>query len=105
MKIVSGKLNHLSGRIRQIFGDQRAFAVALGKSPTYVSQRLCRRVDFTTVEIVQWCDLLQIQPFEITEYFFPWWMPKSRPLHTAKAKFSPERGIVCAAFTGKRSVL
>ena len=62
--------NKLCGRIVEIFGSQRAFAVALGLSEHSVSAKLNGKKDFSQSEIDKCVSLLKIPTKEIGTYFF-----------------------------------
>lgn len=60
----------LRGRIRERYKSQAAFAEALGKSICSVNLKLNGKVDWSASEIRTTCELLDIQPAEIPQYFF-----------------------------------
>lgn len=60
----------LRGRIRELFGTEKAFAEELGMSPTSLSARLNNRTDFTIKEILRAAELLQLGPIEADRMFF-----------------------------------
>lgn len=60
----------LSGRIKEKFNSQAAFAKALGLSESALSQRLTNKVDFSQEEILNAINLLSINCREVTAYFF-----------------------------------
>ena len=60
----------LSGRIKEKFNSQAAFAKALGLSESALSQRLTNKVDFSQEEILNAINLLSINCGEVTAYFF-----------------------------------
>lgn len=60
----------LRGKIREVFGTQKAFADALGISSVSLSKKLNNMVEFTQEEINRSCELLHIVTVEIPVYFF-----------------------------------
>lgn len=62
-----GKLRE---RIKQVFGTIGAFAVALGKDRSTVSNKLNGLTPWDQREIEDTCRLLQIPLVEVPEYFF-----------------------------------
>lgn len=60
----------LRGKIREVFGTQKAFADALGISSVSLSKKLNNMVEFTQEEINRSCELLHIVAGEIPVYFF-----------------------------------
>lgn len=62
----------LRGRIIEKYGSCRAFGVAMGRSPVWVSTRLNNVVPWSADEIAQASapDKLDIAPEAIPEYFF-----------------------------------
>ena len=60
----------LRGRIRERYKSQAAFADALGKSVCTVSLKLNGKVEWSAPEIRKTCELLEIPPAEIPQYFF-----------------------------------
>lgn len=60
----------LRGRIREIFGTQEAFAVAMDMSPGTLSCKLTGKTEWTKSEIEKACNLLEIPVENIHEYFF-----------------------------------
>lgn len=60
----------LRGRIRETFGSEGAFAVAMGFSRCTVSSRLNDKSEWTDGEMVKACELLGIPIDDIPEYFF-----------------------------------
>ena len=60
----------LRGRIREYYDTQADFAVAMGKSPATLSQKLNGKVDFDRKEIETICNLLHIPAVDIPVYFF-----------------------------------
>lgn len=64
----------LRGRIREVFGTQANFALALAISMCSLSQKLNNKTEWSTHEIRRACELLDIAADEIPQYFF---CPKS----------------------------
>lgn len=62
--------NKLRGKIIEVFGSQREFAKALGKTEQSVTAKLNMRTDFSQGDIIQWSELLGIAKEEINQYFF-----------------------------------
>lgn len=60
----------LRGRIRAYFHTQEDFALALGRSPSTISKRLCGASEWPAKDIRKACDLLHIAPQDIPAYFF-----------------------------------
>ena len=60
----------LRGRIVEKFGSQRAFAKKIGLSEQSVTAKLSGRTDFSTNEILEWCNKLGIEQTEVGIYFF-----------------------------------
>lgn len=60
----------LRGRIVEIFGTQRRFAEALGKSEQTVISKLSGKMSFTMSDVQEWSRLLKIPLEEIGLYFF-----------------------------------
>ena len=64
------KYAKLRGRIKEKYGTQGKFAVALGLSPVSVSRKLTGKVPFTSDDIEKWCKLLEIPIKDAGLYFF-----------------------------------
>lgn len=62
--------NKLKGKIREVFGTQKAFANAIGLSVVAVNQRLNGNVQWKTPEIARACEALRISSDEVWQYFF-----------------------------------
>ena len=60
----------LRGRIRECFGSEKAFAVAMAMSPSNLSARLNGKIQFGGEEIKRASILLKIPDEEIGTYFF-----------------------------------
>lgn len=60
----------LRGRIREKYGTEGCFADALGIGRVSLSKRLNNALDFSRIEMMRICDLLDIPPYEMHVYFF-----------------------------------
>ena len=60
----------LNGKIKEVFGTQENFAVAMLLSPVSLSAKLNNKVPFTQAEINKACELLGIALAFIPVYFF-----------------------------------
>lgn len=60
----------LRGKIKEVFGTQGAFAVAVGMSQVSVSHRLNGKLEWKASEIANACQALGIPISESTDYFF-----------------------------------
>lgn len=60
----------LKARIVELFGTQQNFAKALGTNDAYVSKKLKNQSQFKQADIIKWCELLKIEPYEVGIYFF-----------------------------------
>lgn len=60
----------LSGRIREKYGSQRAFAEALGITEATFSNKITGLYYFTQPEIKKSVKLLDLEPGSVTDYFF-----------------------------------
>ena len=60
----------LTGRIIEKFGSRRAFADAMGMRAEQLSRRLSSRTPWSPVETVRAIEILEIDPIEISDYFF-----------------------------------
>ena len=60
----------LKGRITEVFGSRKEFALYLGKTDSYVSKVLNNKIKFTQENIDIWADALRIDYKEIGKYFF-----------------------------------
>ncbi|CZQ83589.1 Hypothetical protein Tpal_464 [Trichococcus palustris] len=67
---MSFEYNKLRGRIREKFATQEEFAIALGMSTVALSGKLNGHTFFTQPQIKKACELLLIEPNEVSEYFF-----------------------------------
>lgn len=64
----------LKGKIKEVFGTQKAFAVALGIARTSLYSKLNNNTEFTQTEMLKSLELLHLEKSEIDSYFFT---PKS----------------------------
>ena len=60
----------LNGRIREKFGTQKKFAESMGISSTTMSKKLTNKIDFGQAEINRAVRILDIDPGDISLYFF-----------------------------------
>lgn len=60
----------LRGRIRERYGTESNFADALGIGRVSLSKRLNNMLDFSRIEMLRSCDLLDITSQEMPSYFF-----------------------------------
>lgn len=60
----------LSGRIKEKFGSQKAFADAMGVSEASLSNKMTGVYYFTQAEIEKAGRLLELEPGSYTSYFF-----------------------------------
>lgn len=60
----------LRGRIKELFGSEKAFAEAMGIAPSNLSARLNGKIQWGAVEIKRVSDLLYIPDGEVVAYFF-----------------------------------
>ena len=60
----------LRGKIKEVFGTQDQFAIAIGIGRVSLSQRLNNQLEFTQDEMFKSCDALNIDYVEIPTYFF-----------------------------------
>jgi hypothetical protein len=60
----------LLGRIIEKFGTRSAFAAAMGLAESALSNRLSNKTHFDADEIYLACQLLDIEPQDISVYFF-----------------------------------
>lgn len=62
--------NKIKGRIVEMFGSQRDFAKAIGKSEQTVTKKLNNASQFSLDDITEWCNALGIKQDEVGSYFF-----------------------------------
>lgn len=60
----------LRGRIKELFGSEKAFAEAMEMAPSNLSARLNGKIQWGAVEIKRASDLLKIPDGEVVAYFF-----------------------------------
>ena len=60
----------LRGKIREVFGRQQDFAMAMGMDNATLSAKLNNKTDWKREEIEKACQLLNIPTCEIHKYFF-----------------------------------
>ena len=60
----------LRGRIKEIYGTQTAFAVAMLMNEATLSNKLNNNVEFSPKEILRACLLLSIELKDVNIYFF-----------------------------------
>ena len=60
----------LKGRIIEMYGNQGAFAVALGVSKNTLSKKMQNKIRFTSSDIIKITEMLNIPKEEIGNYFF-----------------------------------
>lgn len=60
----------LRGKILEKFGRNRDFAIAMEMNPGSLSSKLTDKTEWTRVEIVKACGLLEIPLEEAHQYFF-----------------------------------
>lgn len=60
----------LKGRIVEKYGSQSAFANVIGLTKQSVSLKLNNGIGFSQSEVLHWCELLDIENDQISEYFF-----------------------------------
>ena len=70
MKEIRFNYSKLRGRIVEKFGSQQAFAMELGISDCTISTKLNGHTYFTQEEIAKAVKILDIDPAEVTSYFF-----------------------------------
>ena len=60
----------LKGRIKEICGSDYRFAELMKLSPTTISAKLNNKSEFSQPEIMKAVEILNLEPYEITLYFF-----------------------------------
>lgn len=60
----------LNGRIKEKFGTNGKFAMALGLSEHSFSKKITNKTRFKQSEITKSCELLEIPVSEVGDYFF-----------------------------------
>lgn len=69
----------LRGRIKEIYGTQTAFAVAMLMNEATLSNKLNNNVEFSPKEIIRACLLLSIELKDVNVYFFTLKVQKNEP--------------------------
>lgn len=69
----------LRGRIKEIYGTQTAFAVAMLMNEATLSNKLNNNVEFSPKEIIRACLLLSIELKDVSIYFFTLKVQKNEP--------------------------
>lgn len=64
------RFRKLRARMVEKFGSVSAFSRAYGRSKQLIYNKLAGRVELTMEDIRMMCEMLEIQPGEIGEYFF-----------------------------------
>lgn len=62
--------NKLRGRIVEKYGTQKKFSEAIGLTPQGLSLKMRGETSFSQQDISRWCELLDIETDQISEYFF-----------------------------------
>lgn len=70
MRKIEMDYSKLKGRIKEIVGTQNKLAKELNIDETTMSNKLNNNTYFTQVEIINICNILQIQHINIPIYFF-----------------------------------
>lgn len=60
----------LRGKIKEVFGDESKFALAMGVSTHSISKKLNSKTPFKQAEMIKACELLGIDINDIGKYFF-----------------------------------
>jgi hypothetical protein len=60
----------LRGKIKEVFGSQDSFTLAMGMNRSTLSQKLNGKSDWTRLEIEKACSILGIPVIEVHAYFF-----------------------------------
>lgn len=60
----------LRGKIREVFGTEKAFASAMGLDPSSVSAKLNNKTEWTRGQVFEACNILNIPLDEAADYFF-----------------------------------
>ena len=68
--MITFNYSKLRGRIKEKFGNEKDFAVALGMSDTNLSLIFNNKAQFKQITIKKAVALLEIPPEEIDSYFF-----------------------------------
>lgn len=70
MICMSANYAKLRGRIKELYGSQDNFALALAMDRSTLSLKLSGKSDWTRQEIVKSCGLLHIPIADVSAYFF-----------------------------------
>lgn len=60
----------LRGKIREVIGSEQDFCILMNLSPTTMTLKLNGKRKFTQLEMRNAISILEIDPKEISEYFF-----------------------------------
>ena len=60
----------LRGRIKEVYGTQMSFAIAMDMNPATLSLKLSGKVDWTRAEMEKACSLLSIPMYEMHVFFY-----------------------------------
>ena len=60
----------LRGRIIEKYGTQERFCEELGISQTSMSKKMTGKTGFSQKDIINWCELLDIDLKEVGSYFY-----------------------------------
>lgn len=60
----------LKGRIRQVLNTDKNFAAAINRTPQFVSSVLTGKSHFAPQDIIKACEVLNIKPEEIGDFFY-----------------------------------
>ena len=74
--------NKLKGKIKEVYGTQEAFAIAMGMGRTTLHSKLHNITEFTQSEMLRALELLHLEKADIDIYFFT---PKVRKAERAQA--------------------
>lgn len=95
----------LRGRIKEVFGTQKAFAAALGVSQNCVTKKLMCKWEFSQSDVERWAKFLNIDRQEYGEFFYMRGgedMKKKKKKQDSKAVRTPKKPVsVDALLDGK----
>ena len=74
--------NKLKGKIKEVYGTQEAFAIAMGMGRTTLYSKLHNITEFTQSEMLRALELLHLEKADIDIYFFT---PKVRKAEREQA--------------------
>ena len=74
--------NKLKGKIKEVYGTQEAFAIAMGMGRTTLNSKLHNITDFTQSALLRALELLHLEKADIDIYFFT---PKVRKAEREQA--------------------